>query len=167
MNEHGEWCTYPGTFLDIISGYFQIFFSSSSPSSLDMDPILSCVKPRVTGEMNYSLTSPFSSEEVRLALVDMHPTKNSRPNELPALFYQKYWSIVGEDITKTVLNILTNQGNVKFWNKTLITLISKVKDLKTVKDFRPKSLCNVLYKIVSRIITNHFILVLDDVIREP
>ncbi|KAL5573954.1 hypothetical protein UlMin_023551 [Ulmus minor] len=37
----------------------------------------------------------------------------------------------------------------------------------TVKNFRPISLCTVLYKIVSRSITNRFKLILDDVIGDP
>ena len=63
--------------------------------------------------------------------------------------------------------MLNSTGDVSAWNKTLITLIPKVRVPKRVQEFRPISLCNVLYRIVSRSITNHFRLVLDDVIGDP
>ena len=73
---------------------------------------------------------------------------------------------MGSDITKVVLHILNDQGDISGWNKTLITLIPKVKEPKNVKYFHPISLCNVLYKIVSQSITKRFRLILNDVIGE-
>ncbi|KAL5557113.1 hypothetical protein UlMin_039349 [Ulmus minor] len=61
---------------------------------------------------------------------------------------------------------VTREMNLYGWNKTLITLIPKVKEPKNVKDFRSISLCTILYKIVSRSITNCFRLILDNVIGE-
>lgn len=75
------------TFLDIISSYLKNLFSSSSHSTLDMDHVLSYVRTRVTREMNDSIPTSFSSEEVRQALKDMHPAKAPGPDGLPALFY--------------------------------------------------------------------------------
>lgn len=60
----------------------------------------------------------------------------------------------GGDVTKAVLWILNDDEPIEPWNETLITLIPKVKDPMLMKDFRPISLCNVNYKIVTRVITN-------------
>ena len=65
---------------------------------------------------------------------------------------------------QAALHILNKSGEVDSWNATLIMLIQKEKTPTTVKEFRPISLYNVLYKIVSRSITNRFMLVLNDVI---
>ncbi|KAL5576320.1 hypothetical protein UlMin_018019 [Ulmus minor] len=136
FNSSGEWCTSMDDILDITSRYFQNIFSYSTPSMSDMDSVISCVTPRVTRDMNLQLIRPFTGDEVWRALMDMHPTKAPGPDDISG------------------------------WNKTLITLIPKVKEPKNVKDFRPISLCNVLYKIVSQSITNRFRLILNDVIRE-
>ena len=39
-------------------------------------------------------------------------------------------------------------------NHTYITIIPKVKCLEKVSDFRPIALCNILYKIISKVLAN-------------
>ena len=63
-----------------------------------------------------------------MTLMDMHQSKALGPDGLPTLFFQKFWSILGEDITREALNILNGQGDVGIWNSTLITLIPKIKE---------------------------------------
>ncbi|KAL5564979.1 hypothetical protein UlMin_028143 [Ulmus minor] len=51
-------------------------------------------------------------------------------------------------------------------NKTIIYLIPKVDRPKIMKDFRPISLCSVLYKIISKCLANRLKKFLDDLISE-
>ena len=79
---------------------------------------------------------------------------------MPALFLKIFWHIIGEDFSKAALLILNERGGVGKWNNKLITLIPKFKKPKLVKDFRPISLCDLIYKIVSRVIIGLFGLVI-------
>lgn len=131
-----------------------------------MHEVLNTVKGRVTEEMNNMLTAPYTSEEVVKALKEMHPTKAPGPDEMPALFYKKFWYVIGEDTLTYVLDILNNNAPLEQINNTHIVLIPKKKVCETTKDYRPISLCNVLYKLVSKVISNRLKLVLPNVISE-
>ena len=86
------------------------------------------------------------------------------PDGMPAIFYKKCWHIVGERVIKEVLQVLNGGEMPAGWNDTNIILIPKVKNPTELKDFRPISLCNVIYKIISKILANRLKKILPDVI---
>jgi hypothetical protein len=72
--------------------------------------------------------------------------------------------LVGPDITRVVLEVL-NGGLVETGiNATYICLIPKVNSPSRVTEFRPISLCNVLYKIISKVLVNRLKQVLPHII---
>lgn len=64
------------------------------------------------------------------------------------------------------LDILNGWCSVRDWNSTLIALIPKTKALRRVSDYRPISLCNVSYKIITKVIANRLKNVLNNLISE-
>ena len=57
------------------------------------------------------LSSEFSADEVKTVLFQIGPTKAPTPDGMHALFYQKFWHIIGNDVTNAVLDFL-NSGNM-------------------------------------------------------
>ena len=96
----------------------------------------------------------------------MHPTKASGPDGMSAIIYQKYWDIIGDDVIKIVLNILNFNAPIAELNKTNIVLISKINNPTKISKFRPISLCNVSYKIVSKVLANRLKPLLSAIISE-
>ena len=96
----------------------------------------------------------------------MDPTKSLSLDGMSALFYQKYGNIMGEKITKVVLAFLNKEGDLEMINHTFIFLISKIKSPQDCTHFRPISLCNVLYKIVSKVLANRLKVILPSIILE-
>ena len=69
-------------------------------------------------------------------------------------------------VSKTVLDFLDQGISPPNFNETYIVLISKVKEPKRVTDYRPISLCNVIYKIASKVIANRLKKILPFIISE-
>lgn len=82
------------------------------------------------------------------------------------IFYQKFWELVRGDIIDNVLNFLNSGSLPNPLNHTFITLIPKTKNPERVSEFRPISLCNVLYKIFSKVVANRMKRVLPHIISE-
>ena len=65
-----------------------------------------------------------------------------------------------------VLNALNGSMSMASLNRTNIALIPKTNNPKKMADFRPISLCNVVYKIISKTIANRFKALLPNIISE-
>ncbi|KAL5573135.1 hypothetical protein UlMin_022732 [Ulmus minor] len=146
--------------------YFTNLFSSSSPLSLDMDMVLNSLETKVSPAMNEQLDGRFDAEDVRTAIFQMAPSKSPGADGMSALFYKKYWPIVGEEVTTACLGFLNEGLDLGSINETLITLLPKVKCPTHMTEFRPISLCNVLYKIISKMLATRMRSVMNSIISE-
>jgi hypothetical protein len=72
--------------------------------------------------------------------------------------------MIGPSVQKEVLDVLNGGSMPEGWNETTIVLIPKVKDPERVTQFRPISLCNVLYKIISKVLANRLKIILPHII---
>ena len=116
--------------------------------------ILEVIQPLVTEDMNISLTREFTRQEVEIALKDMAPLKALGPDGMPPIFFQSFWRLIGDDVSKAVLDFLNSCHIPKEFNFTYVTLIPKMKNPKKISEFRPISLCNVIYKLISKVLAN-------------
>ena len=82
----------------------------------------------------------------------MAPLKAPSLDGMPFIFFQHYWNSIGDDVVKAVLSYLNSKKNLPGLNHTFITLIPKVKSAKYVIEFRTIALCNILYKLVSKVL---------------
>ena len=105
----------------IATSYFRQIFESSNPE--DIANVLSEVSTTITGAINEDLTAPVTEWEVKLALFAMHPEKTPGPDGMTALFYQKFWVIVKDVLTRMVNQFLFEGSMAQGLNDTNICLV--------------------------------------------
>lgn len=144
----------------LVFNYYQSLFQSHAGAQ--MEELLQHVK--VTAEMNQMLCREVNDEEVKATLDGIGDLKAPGVDGMPALFYKQYWHIVGADITREVKNFLRGGAMPNVWNDTAVVLIPKVQNPERLKDLRPISLCTVVYKIISKILSNRLKGILNEII---
>ena len=146
----------------IALAYFDNLFQAGVEDQ--MEEFLNAVQCMMTDDMREFLSLEFTIEEVKVALFQMGPTKALGPDGMNALFYQKFRHVVGNSVVLTVLDFLNNGNMLPVINHTNIVLIPKVKNPERMSEFRPISLCNVIYKIISKVLANKLKQVLPQII---
>ena len=164
MDENGNWCDSTESKAAVAVSYFEKLFSTSYPSRISK--VTNTIPTRVTDEMNQWLIKEFTREEVVTALQQMHPTKALGPDGMSTIFFQKYWDIVGNNITCMVLNVLNSNMSMVEINRTNIALVPKTNNPTKMTKFRPISLCNFIYKLILKVLANRLKAILPQIISE-
>ncbi|GJW16317.1 RNA-directed DNA polymerase, eukaryota, reverse transcriptase zinc-binding domain protein, partial [Tanacetum coccineum] len=84
--------------------------------------------------------------------------------EEPLKFFKKSWKTTGKDVCEAVREFFKTNKLLGEVNATLITLVPKIHNPNKVSDYRPIACCNVIYKCISKIITNRITGCLDKLI---
>lgn len=137
----------------VISGYFKVLFTSTNPKL--SEEILDGIPRVITRQTNSKLIKPVTEMNIRKAVFSMHPDKAIGSYGMTPIFFQRFWNVIKKKKLTDVISSFINSGNLlKATNKTIITLIPKIESPTLVFQFRPISLCNVVYRVVAKVLSN-------------
>jgi hypothetical protein len=108
----------------------------------------------VTEEQNNNLNKPIAEEEIYQALQEMPNGKSLGPDGFTVDFFKAYWEVIKHDVYRVVEESIRSASILKALNATMITPIPKENEAKIPDRYRPIALCNVVYKIISKVIAN-------------
>ena len=147
---NGIWTNDSTVLQEEAQKYFKNLFANNQPHHnrtffIDHQPTIDDV-----GKL--SLTKPITKSEVFAALNTMKPYKAPGPYGFQCIFFKHSWHIVGDDIYHLVHSAFLIGHFDSEISNTFIALIPKVDPPNTYKDFRPISLCNIVFKIITKVL---------------
>ena len=152
MDESEIWQGDEDKISEVITTYYQNLFTTSQPNN--SIEFIDAIQPNVINQMNNMLIQDFKAGDAKKALGQMYSLKSPGPDGMPPLFYQHFWSIVGDSVVKCVIDFLNIGMAPPNFHETHIVLIPKVKNPTKVLEYLPISLSNVIYKLASKVLTN-------------
>ncbi|CAL5362434.1 unnamed protein product [Camellia sinensis] len=161
-NDNGIWISDTEGVKNVILDYFKNLFSKGDYQHLDHWANTTPVK--FTKEDNDGFLKPLSNLEIFQAVKDIGAFKAPGKDGIPAIFYHKYWNLVGKSVCDFINLCFHNNSVPDQINETIIVLIPKIDNPENIKQFRPISLCNVTYKIISKIIVGRLRPLLDSLV---
>ena len=131
---------------------FKALYQTGSPNI--PKNLESLIEPCILNIENEELCRVPTRDEIRKIIFEMKSLKALRLDGFPALFYKHYWEIVGDQIVTGTQSFFGDGRLLNEFNQTFISLIPKKKGACNFNQFWPISLCNVCYKVISKIIVN-------------
>lgn len=147
----GVWCHDS----DLLAQWARDFYLQlyTAEVTLPCNPLL-WTFPTLTHADRRWLNRAVFDGEIHMALFQIGPDKAAGPDGFIPRFFQQFWSIVGSSVCAYVANIFRTGRVCRDENKTFICPLPKVFSPETLSHFRPIALCNVLSKLVMKVLTN-------------
>lgn len=89
--------------------------------------------------------------------------KSPGPDGFNPLFFKTYWNTVRHAVTCAIQHFFRT-GSL---NSTFIVLIPKLEGATKVEQFRPIALCNVVLKMITKILSNRLRPLLESLVSSP
>ena len=152
LDDLGIWLTEEREVMEHFRRGFIKLYTTSQESGQWVPNVGYQWRAQLTDEVKSSLEERVSIDEIKHALWSMKPYKAPGPDGLHAGFFQRFWLSVGDSVKDEVLKAFTERKIPDYLNKTHIVLIPKMQGPETIANYRPISLCNSVYKIITKII---------------
>ena len=147
--------------------HFQGIYTEDFPGmDFSQSDVLDNIPSLVSDHSNNMLLRPVTLEEVKLAVDTMNPDKALGPYGFTARFLVSCWHLIHSDLLRMVKK---SQSCFKLGggtNSSFLALIPKEKGATSFSRFRPISLCNIGYKVITKVLANRLKVVLPLIIPE-
>lgn len=103
-------------------------------------------------------------DEFRDNLFSIGSNKSLRLDGMNSNFYKSYWRIVGSDQILMVQYFFVSGHLSRALNHTFISLIPETESTTRVKQFRATALCNVAFKVITKILATRLRPLLENIV---
>ena len=145
--------------------YKELYTKANTDSNLQTE-FISNLQTSLSDENSDEADKPYSKKEFKEALFQLPSFKSPGSDGLPTEFYKTFWDTLSHDYLQVYKNSLINKTLPNSQREAIIKCIPKKGDLSKVANWRPISLLNTDYKILSKAIANRILKLLPNLISE-
>lgn len=150
--QNSNWCRDPMILRNHILSFYKELYKSEGQRHYQ--PILNQCPSPITQHINEELVAVPLMEEIQDVVFQMGALKAPGPDGFSGIFYQHSWDIVKTDLFQLVQKFFQTGVLDPLLNRTHLSLIPKVKIPENISQYRPISLCNFSYKVISKLLAN-------------
>ncbi|XP_028549034.1 uncharacterized protein LOC114579204 [Dendrobium catenatum] len=155
-NDQGTYSTQ-ADIAKVFINHFKTLFNSPAPNQLGRDILAGNLIP---AHITSSLLAPVTMEEIKNIVFTGNSNTAPGPDGYTFDFYKSTWSVIQLQLFRAVTSFFNTGYMPNQVKATVIALVPKKPHANNVKNYRPIALCNVLYKIIAKIIANRMKLVM-------
>lgn len=165
-DQNGNEYNKPKEILTQFEDFYKKLYTKTNTNQKLQDEFLSGLQSSLSEETSDLTERAYTKKEFKEALFQLPSSKSPGSDGLPTEFYKTFWDTLSEDYLQVYKNSLSNKTLPKSQREAIIKCIPKKGDLTKVANWRPISLLNTDYKILSRAIANRLLKLLPNLISE-
>ena len=167
-DDDGNIQTNPKDILDVTHKFYKDLYDKEN-SKVDMtvqDKLVNQIDKKLSDESRDSLEAELTLKELETALKKSSKNKTPGSDGIPVEFYQKYQKILLPHLLKVAIKSQELKLMPESQREAIITLLFKAGEKDLLKNYRPISLCNSDYKLITKAFSMRLQKVLPDIISE-
>ena len=147
---------------EFVAYYQQLLGTSKAITPID-SAVISC-GPCLPSSSYDFLLAPVTQEDIRKVVFSISKDKSPGPDGYSSFFYKQAWSVVGGDFCSAVQDFFHSGRLLKQVNHSIMSLVPKSVNTSSPSNFRPISCCNVIYKVIAKILAGRLAHVLKEIV---
>lgn len=152
-NEFDEIVSDKNEIKGMVTNFFKALYSKEDQGDDNTFPLRGMF-PKLDHSWQESLDADVTFDEIKDALFIMGALKAPGLDGFHAMFYQSQWETIEASLYRFIKKCFQDPSLIDSINDTDVVLIPIIENPNSLRQFRPIALCNVIYKIITKVIAN-------------
>ena len=133
--------------------FYQTLFTSNGYDNIEAEYFLQNIERKLSEQEKLHCDRDITEDEIFKVITQLKLNKSPGDDGIVSEFYVTYWSLIKHEFTKVIKHILDINTLTPSQNRAMLTLLYKKGEREDIANWRPISLLNVDYKIITKLLS--------------